>query len=102
MSNRIEIYLDPLCKFKLVVEQNSDPNYDKEVFIGVEDKDGVWCQDLAVVRNAYTYDDHLNVWWKEDEFEVLVWGDKDDEDFTQKFTIGLYKEEQNEVWDQTY
>lgn len=88
--------------YKLVAEQTPDPNYRREICVGIKDKNGVWHQDLAIIRNAYAIDKDLNIIWKENEFEVLVYGDEYDEDFTNKFAIGLYKEEENEVWDQTY
>ena len=53
-SKRIVI---PLANgLQLVAEQNTDPSFDKELFIGITDGNGVWWQDLAVVRNAYTYE----------------------------------------------
>lgn len=53
------------------------------------DRNGVWYQDLAIVRNAYTYNGDT-VEWKDEEFEVLVYSDKDNEDFTHDFSIGIY------------
>lgn len=89
MNNRIVI---PLPNgFKLVAEQNDDPTYSREIFIGIMDRNGVWYQDLAIVRNAYTYDGD-KVKWKEEEFEVLVYSDEDNEDFTHEFSIGMYHE----------
>lgn len=88
MNNRISI---PLSNgFYLVAERNTDPNYNREIFIGITDGNGVWWQDLAVVRNAYKYDHDLNVIWKDEEFDVLVYADKDNEDFTHDFTVGLH------------
>lgn len=76
--------------YELVAEQNTDPNYRNEIFIGITDGNGVWWQDLAVVRNAYEIGDDLGVRWKEDEFDVLVYSDENNEDFTHDFTVGLY------------
>lgn len=75
--------------FQLIAERNTGPNYRNEIFIGVTDGNGVWWQDLAVVRNAYQIDGDKVV-WKDDEFDVLVYSDKDNEDFTHDFTVGLY------------
>lgn len=87
MSNKIDI---PLPNgFHIVAEQNTDPMYANEIFIGIKDDNGVWYQDLAVVRNAYRYDGD-DIIWKYGEFDVLVYSDKDNEDFTHDFTIGLY------------
>lgn len=87
MSNKIDI---PLPNgFHLVAEQNTDPMYANEIFIGITDGNGVWWQDLAIVRNAYQYEGDAVV-WKDEEFDVLVYSDKDNEDFTHDFTVGLY------------
>lgn len=87
MDNRIVIPL--LNGFNLVAEQNIDPNYSREIFVGITDSNGVGWQDLAIVRNAYTCDGD-KVKWKEEEFEVLVYSDKENEDFTHDFLIGMY------------
>lgn len=79
---------------KLVAEQNTNPEYQNELYIGIETMDGVWHQDLAVVRNAYSIDDNLVVNWEPDKFEVLVYADKDDEDYTNKFSINLRDDEE--------
>lgn len=89
--NRIEIELPN--GYKLVAEQNTDPQYSREMFIGIVDHAGVWHQDLAVVRSDYSIDDGEIV-WDDKKFEVLVYGDKGNEDFTDAFTIGLYEEEE--------
>lgn len=87
---RIEIELPN--GYKLVAEQNTDPNYSREMFIGIVDSSGVWHQDLAVVRSSYRIDGSKVV-WLDDKFDVLVYGSENDEDFTEDFTIGLYQEE---------
>lgn len=79
--------------YYLKVEQNPDPHYPFEVFIEVLDKENNWVQDLVLARQAYSYDKDLNVIVKDDKFEVLVWGKENDEDYTEEFEIGLYKEE---------
>lgn len=76
--------------FWLVAEQNPDPTYSHEIFVGVIDKNGVWHQDLAVIRNSYVIDDWCHVVWQKDKFEVLVYGDEYNEDYTHEFKIGLY------------
>lgn len=76
--------------YQLVAERNTDPSYNREIFIGITDGDGVWLQDLAVVRNAYEITDNFETKWKDDEFEVLVYGKEYDEGYTDSFNIGLY------------
>lgn len=86
-DNRIEIRLPN--SFRLVAERNPDAAFDRELYIGIVDDSGVWYQDLAIVRNAYEIDEMMNTVWKEDEFEILVYSDKDDEDYTHAFRVEM-------------
>ena len=78
--------------FSLVAEASNDPSYPYELYVGILGNDGVWYQDLAVVRNAYHYeDDNKTVYgpvYDEDKYEVLVFGNENDEDYTESFEIG--------------
>lgn len=78
--------------FRLVAEQNQDPEYRNEIYVGIETNDGVFYQDLAVIRNAYSISENLRVVWSPDMLEVLVYADKDDEDYTNKFSVGIREE----------
>lgn len=77
--------------YQLVAEQNNDPLFKNEIYIGILGPDGVWYQDLAIVRNGYKYSRNNRPVWEEDEFEVLVFGNENCEDYTEEFKIGLYK-----------
>lgn len=87
MGNRIVIHLPN--GYNLVAEQSPNPAYPNEIYVGLVDSNGYWFQDLAIVRNAYTYNGG-EIEWKNDECEVLVYSDKNDEDFTHDFSIGIY------------
>lgn len=65
----------------IVAEQNTDPNYNQELFIDVEDSSGGWQRSLAIVRNAYchTADEDPGPTWVPGYFEALVY-DKDEFD----------------------
>lgn len=76
--------------YKLVAEQNTPP-YSREIFIGIVDPNGVWHQDLAVVRSSYHYEEGDKVIWDDKKFDVLVYGSEGNEDFTEDFTVGLYE-----------
>lgn len=89
-KNRIEIALSD--GLKLVAEQNTDSQYSREMFIGVEDATGAWLQDLAVVRNSFHHNGN-NVVWNEGKFDVLVSGSEHGEGFTEEFSIELQQEE---------
>lgn len=92
MSNtRMEINLGN--GLKLVAERNMDSNYDREIFISIE-KDGAWHQDLALVRPEYTYEstdnyEYGDIKWRNDLFEVLVWGNPNNDDWTNSYQIPL-------------
>ncbi len=75
--------------FRLVAEQNQDPEFRNEIYVGIETDDGVFYQDLAVIRNAYSINENLRVVWNPDMLEVLVYADKNDEDYTNKFSVGI-------------
>lgn len=88
--NRIVIPLDN--GYKLVAEQNSDNEFNKEIFVGIETEAGVYIQDLVIVRPTYKCQND-EVKFDSDTFEMLVFGQTGLEDFTDKFTVGLYKDE---------
>lgn len=91
--NRIEINIGN--GMKIVAEQNPDSTFDREIYIGIENSKGTWIQDLAIVRQDYKYeDDCQEPVWKDDVFEVLVYGNPNSEDWTESFQIGLWKEEE--------
>lgn len=75
----------------LVAERGSDESYN-EIFVGLEDKDGVWLQDLAIIGQKYHYDEDCNV-VDEKGINVMVYSDANDEDYTHKFDIDIYEEE---------
>ena len=80
---------------KLVAERNADPYYHRELFIGIEDKAGRYIQDIACVRNTYSYSAvGGELEWNDREIEVLVWSDGDDEDYTHKIPVFLRSEEE--------
>ena len=78
----------------LVVEKGVDPNF-KEVFVGLEDKDGVWIQDLAVIGRKYHCQKGNFVY--EDEISLKVYADKYDEDYTHEFNVGVYEEAKEDL-----
>ena len=69
---------------KLVADVCPEDSY-KEIFIGVEDTDGNY-QDLAVVREQYTHkgNEVVPIY---DCYSVLVWGDEQIDDYTQRIDI---------------
>jgi len=77
--------------YRLVAERN-EGEFNKEVYIGIETPDGYYLQDLAIIRPTYKLNNE-EVLFDADKFEILVFGDKDREDYTNKFTVGLQSHE---------
>lgn len=72
---------------KLVAEVNIDPNV-REIVVSLE-KDGIWSQDLAIVRQK----EDLQTESYEQKIEVLLYEDETTEDFTSKKEINIYEGE---------
>ena len=77
--------------FKLIAEQNSDSEFNKEIFVGIETPTGAYHQDLAIIRPTYEFDND-NVVFGSDTFEMLIFGDEKQEDYTDKFVVPLYQD----------
>ena len=89
-TNNTKIVIPLSNGLSLVAERNNDPSYDREIFIGITDGNGAWWQDLAIVRPAYKINNNLETEWKDDQFEVLVYGNENDEDYTEMYSVGLF------------
>lgn len=89
--NKITIPLDN--GFKLIAEQNTDSEFDKEIFVGIETETGAYHQDLCIIRPTYKFKDD-KVKFSSDMFEMLIFGDAEREDFTNQYTVPLYKEDE--------
>lgn len=82
MENKIDIKMNN--GFHLVAEQNKELGFENEIMIYLIDNNNCVYQDLSIVRHSSDGN----------KFEVLVYADKDNEDYTNKFKIELYKEEE--------
>ena len=87
--DELEIKLDEHTS--LTAWKNPDYN---EISIYIK-KDGYILQDLALVRQKHNHDDGDEIIHIPGEYEVLVWADENDEDYTNLFEIKEYKEEEN-------
>lgn len=74
---------------KLVAEEGCDSAYPNEIYIGIMDESEVFWQDLAVVRGKYN-NNGIEPRYEDDKFEVLVYTDEKNEDYTKKFEIKRY------------
>ena len=70
----------------LIACKNTDNDY-KEIFVGIENKDKVYQQDLAIIGCDYEYDDDLNVNIIPDKYVVKVFSDAKSEDYTHSIRI---------------
>ena len=90
MEGRIVI---PIGNGRKIVAEKNGGEWDRELYIGVEDESGCWIQDLAIVRNCYHFDENSDSpVWEDDRFEVMVYADKNLSDYTDSFNIGLVQE----------
>ena len=73
----------------IVAEQGIDSSFPREIYIGLVNDNDMWLQDLAIVRQAYKLSDGENdgVDYIDGKYQVLVYADKDNEDYTHKFDI---------------
>ena len=78
--------------YKLVSEKNTG-EFDKELYVGLESPDGSYIQDLAIIRPTYKFNNN-DIVFDADKFEILVFEDADREDYTNKFTVPLRKEDE--------
>ena len=75
----------------LVAKKGIDNNY-RAIYLGLEDKNGVWLQDIAIVEQQYHYDTNDGI-VHDKGIDVKVYADYDNEDFTDEFGINIYEEE---------
>jgi len=78
--------------YKLISEKNTG-EFDKELYVGIESPDGAYIQDLAVIRPTYKFKEN-DVIFDADKFEILVFGDAEQEDYTNKFVVPLCKDDE--------
>lgn len=76
----------------LVAEKGIDKDY-REVNIYIEDKKGMWIQDIAVIGQKYHYEKALAP-VQDRGIVARVWSDEYSGDYTHKFDIDVYEEEE--------
>lgn len=92
MENKIEI---PIGDNKIIVFINDwADGLPKEIFISIEDKNGVCIQDICMVREHYHYSEKNEDFKIDDSLvDCRVWADSENEDYTDEFCISVYKED---------
>lgn len=95
MKNRLTIQLG---NNKIVAEiyNNNGPEILPELCVFLEDENGVILQDICLVRPHTKYNDKIGMFETNNNFvDCLVWGDSDDEDYTDNFVVGIHEWEEN-------
>lgn len=82
----------PLANGKELVADMIPGSELKEIFVYIRD-DNVAYQDLAVIREEYVISDNMNIIPIPGKYEVLVYGNSDNEDWTNAFQIPEYVEQ---------
>lgn len=68
----------------------------QELNVYIRDANGAITQDICTVRPHSRYNERMGEFVTDNDFvDCLVWGDSDDEDYTDKHVIGVYKGEDN-------
>lgn len=95
MKNRLTIQLGNKKIVAEIVDDNG-PEVPPELCVFLEDEDGTIIQDICCVRPHYDINRKTKEFETDNEFvDCLVWGDSDEEDYTDKFVIGIHEEEQD-------
>lgn len=87
MNDNKKITIELPDGYKIVAEISTDPVI-RELYVGIENQDGVWTQDLAVIRTPYEIKDGEIV-NQEGKAEVLVYTDAESEDWTHSFQTDI-------------
>jgi len=68
-----------------------------EIYVFIEDKDGLAKQDLAIVGQEFVYGEDDKVINKDGQFSVKVYEDETNENWTEDFHILEYREEDEDA-----
>ena len=77
--------------YYLIAEISTDPEI-PEIYIGIEDKNGFYIQDLTIVRPKYEYskkDNDIKIY--DETIEILTFLDECSEDYTNRGEVNIYK-----------
>lgn len=89
-QDKIEIVIDDETK---LIADCYDPHGYREIGVGIEKK-GVYYQDLALVKQSHNDLGDGGFAHVPDKYDVYVWGDCDADDYTNRFVVNEYREDQ--------
>lgn len=86
----------PFGGYQIVAEiSNVSPEIPNELWVHIRDKDNRVIQDICLVRAHCDYSRSKREFETDNDFvDCLVWGDSDNEDYTDKHVIGVNKEDE--------
>ena len=87
----------PFGEYKIIAEidDRNQPEIPPEMVVYIADKDNRIAQDVCLVRPHYEINRKTMEFETDNDFvDCLVWADSDDEDYTHRHVIGVYKEEE--------
>ena len=92
MNNRLEIQIG---NKKLVAEINDwSADAPSEIYVFLEDENCLVSQDICMVRECFSFNPKQKNFEINSEFvDCFVWGESDNEDYTDKFCIGVRENE---------
>ena len=74
----------------------NEPGIPPEMYVYLMDNKNTILQDICLVRPHYDIDRNTMEFKQDNAFvDCLVWGESGYEDYTDKFVIGVYEEEEN-------
>lgn len=93
MENKLII---PFGGYQIVAEiSNVSPEIPNELWVYIRNKDNRVIQDICLVRAHCDYIRSKGEFETDNDFvDCLVWGDSDNEDYTDKHVIGVNKEDE--------
>lgn len=91
---RLEI---PFGDYKIVAEidDGNGPELSPEMIVCIRDANDAIVQDVCLVRPHYEVNRKTMEFERNNDFiDCMVWADSDDEDYTHKHVVAIYKEEE--------
>lgn len=85
--------------FRIVAEISPNNGLDipPEMCVYLEDQEGKWLQDICLVRkHSQLVPKTMQFETFDDLIDLLIWGDSDSEDYTQRQVIALHDFEEDE------
>ena len=90
-NQKIVINLPGGCR--LIAEASTDSVYPYEIYVGIEDADGAWLQDICCVQQKFGYSPNGEVVYDKGTMRMAICTGTDRYDWDREFLIPLLDEE---------